>query len=188
MLEVTRSLNQVLEDDSSSTRYLSNRLKRTPQIIQKLVRFPRTNLARMEDIAGCRVVTLGGQVRADELAATVDSRFLVVRTRDYVREPQASGYRAIHQVVSVDDVRVELQIRTLGQQEWAAAVERSAGRVGSDVKSGDGPKELLDLLAVAGALVAGHEKGESPTPADLGELNRLRGLAMPFLERTENSA
>lgn len=188
MLDVTRALNQLLESDQSTTRYLSNRLKRTPQIIQKLVRFPKTNLARMEDVAGCRVVTLGGQARADELAAMVNDSFLVVRTRDYVREPQASGYRAIHQVVSLHDVRVEIQIRTLGQQEWAAAVERSAGRVGTDVKSGDGPKELLDLLAAAGALVAGHEKGEPPSPLDLEELMRLRSSAMPLLGRLEDSA
>lgn len=35
---------------------VAQRLKRMPQIIHKLERFPGTNLARMEDVGGCRAV------------------------------------------------------------------------------------------------------------------------------------
>ncbi len=162
---------------------VSQRLKRHDAIMNKLARIPGMKLDRMQDIAGCRAVldTLD-EVRAVERRWGAD---LVKDRDDYVAEPKSTGYRAVHLIVVYDDRKVEVQLRTRLQQEWAVEVERVGGRMGVDLKSGYGPDEVLQFFATVAEAHALEDEGQ-PVPDDLADsVEELRQLAYPLMTRRE---
>src|SRR5262249_55474994 len=82
---------------------IAQRLKRRPTIVDKLLREPGMALARMHDIAGCRLIF-------DSIPELESFRAAVHASRarhehiggddryNYVMRPKASGYRGIHDV------------------------------------------------------------------------------------------
>ena len=134
----------------------------------------------MQDIGGCRAV-LKSQ---DEVQRVVD-RFLANslernrrsdKIRDYVIQPQESGYRAIHVYTRFHGRRIEVQVRTHEQDSWAKIVEDLTSRTGIDFKSGDGPDEVHDLLRRLSELLSQRVPGQPPTDEPL--LDILTRLAM----------
>lgn len=117
---------------------IAQRLKRKPTIIDKLSREPEMLLSRMHDIAGCRIIFDNIQ----DLTSFRD-RFLQSRAKhktvggkekyNYIASPKPSGYRGIHDVYKYtaysprasnwNNLRIELQYRTLTQHAWATSVE-----------------------------------------------------------------
>lgn len=128
---------------------VSQRLKREPQIINKLVRQPGMLLARIEDIGGCRAVLPSPDAVAG-VEQRIRKRWEVKRYRDYVDEPKVGGYRAVHLVTERDGMRIEVQLRTKGQQEWADTVESFAGHYDLPLKDESGPAVVLDFFKRAG--------------------------------------
>ncbi len=122
----------------SSQVIVAQRLKRLPQIIHKLGRMPDTKLARMEDIGGCRAVLIDRR-EIDGVLARIDKNWDVKRRRDYIADPKPFGYRGVHAVIERDGHRIEIQLRTRGQQDWANTVERWAGRYRLPLKDEQGP-------------------------------------------------
>lgn len=116
------------------------RLKRKNTIYDKLQR-PDTHamsLARMYDIAGCRVVFDNMEDLEDFRESMLNnSRFLHKRIKkyhkNYIKNPKTSGYRAIHDIYSYksdprrssawDGLFIEIQYRTKYQHAWSTAVE-----------------------------------------------------------------
>lgn len=137
----------------SSTVIVAQRLKRLPKIIEKLARMPDTKLARMEDVGGCRAV-LANRAEVERVRQRIEARWEIIRPRDYIATPKDTGYRAIHLVVERSERRIEIQLRTIGQQQWAEAVERVAGRWGLSLKDGDGPPDLLMFFRLAAEGIA----------------------------------
>lgn len=88
---------------------IGTRLKRRPTIENKLRRFPEMRLARMHDIAGCRVIF--GTIE-DLLAFRTHfhtARFNHKRRGgpederwNYILRPKDDGYRRIHEVYEYD--------------------------------------------------------------------------------------
>ena len=122
---------------------VSQRLKRLSSIRAKLIRAQTSHmeLARMQDIGGCRAVVLDIE-SLDQLALAFRKGFaknpvgrhaLVGKVDDHVSEPKADGYRGIHYPFryvgrsSESEIynghRIEIQIRTRLQHAWATAVE-----------------------------------------------------------------
>lgn len=134
---------------------LAQRLKRVPRIVRKLYRMGNSNLARLEDIGGCRAVLRDGpeleRVRA-RVVTNWKSSF-TREPRDYISNPKPIGYRAVHFVVKRDDRAVEVQLRTRGQQQWAEAVEAADARLGLNLKDGHGPAEMVEYFVAAGAVI-----------------------------------
>lgn len=162
---------------------VAQRLKRRATIIGKLVRHPNMQLTTMQDLAGCRVV-LPGPDAVHRFLTGWGVRDRLVEEYDYAAQPAPSGYRAIHWVVKYPvrkhDFLVEMQVRTEMQHEWAVAVERLGGRLGSDLKSGEGPKEVLDWLAAVAEAFAYLDQG-SEAPRELDErIKKLRAYARPY--------
>ncbi len=164
---------------------VSQRLKRSRTILDKLAREPTMQLANMQDIGGCRAVLASvAEVRAVEhrLAKNRHPR----KVYDYIFSPRPSGYRAVHVVVTYEDQihvsrLIEVQLRTTTMHEWAIAVERLSGRLGQDLKSDRGPKEVLDLLVAISKAMAIEESG-AIVPAELIEdMTKLRAAALPFM-------
>ena len=67
--------------------------------------------------------------------------------------------------------------------EWAITVERLGGRLGEDLKSGDGPPQVLELLEGISEVMALEEEGGVISQEALDRLGALRQAARPFLER-----
>tara|TARA_R100000306_G_C4327488_1_gene118443 strand:- start:21 stop:719 length:699 start_codon:yes stop_codon:yes gene_type:complete len=161
---------------------VSQRLKRLPTILNKLTREPTMSLANMQDIGGCRAVL----PTIDDVYAVAHRRAMrkrTVYTRDYIADPAESGYRGLHVIVDYDDRRIEAQLRTPAQHDWAVTVEKLGGRIAEDLKSGRGPEEVLALLQVISEAMALEELGQA-VPAELEqEIVRRRALANPYLSR-----
>jgi putative GTP pyrophosphokinase len=113
-----------------------------------LVRMPAMDITRMEDIGGCRAV-LDEPREAAGVLRRIERRWEIARFRDYVTDPRSSGYRAIHVVVTRDGCRIEMQMRTRGQQEWADQVENFASRYRLPLKDEQGPEVVLDYFRLA---------------------------------------
>jgi len=134
----------------------------------------------MQDIAGARVVLEGGLAEQDRVAAAICDAFSGARLHDLRAAPH-HGYRAVHIVVDLDELPVEVQVRTGLQHLWAQAFEMFADSAGRCLRYGLLPPEsprlreikvvlaLLDLLSheVASAEAAG---ARGPEP----DVSRLR--------------
>lgn len=134
---------------------VSQRLKRLPRIVRKLANMNNSMLARLEDIGGTRAVV--GSLREQEILGDhLLKRWekdLRREPRDYVRTPKVTGYRAVHYVVEKHGRRVEIQIRTRRQQQWANAVEQADSRLGMALKDGRGPQSMLDYFTAVGDML-----------------------------------
>lgn len=120
---------------------VSSRIKNTGTIIEKLRRSSGSQLHTIQDLAGMRIV-VGGSDRTvqDALVAR-----LVALFADPIRPPKifdrrvnpSHGYRAVHVVVHVNDIPIEIQVRTEWQHVWAEFFEKLADRLGRQIRYGE---------------------------------------------------
>jgi putative GTP pyrophosphokinase len=159
---------------------VSQRLKRAPTIVDKLVREPTLPLASMQDIGGCRAV-LASIDEVRRVQRRLQRNRPPVRVSDYIAEPRASGYRGVHVIVEYDERAIEVQLRTRVMHEWAITVERLSGRLSVDLKSSHGPEEVLDFLQLISEAMAAEERGETVSQDLLTEMAIRREAALPWL-------
>lgn len=179
LVKATMGLRSMVSRESARLD-VSQRLKRRATILDKLLRQPDMALARMQDIGGCRAV-LAHTDEVYRVLHRITRRGRVRRTVDYIALPAASGYRSLHVIVGYDDRAIEIQLRTIVQHEWAVFVERLGGQLDTDLKSGRGPREVLDFLAVASHAMALEEQGAPVDGLLATELSRLRQAATRYL-------
>lgn len=159
---------------------VSQRLKRVPTMIDKLERQPTLALATMQDVGGCRAV-LGSIAEIRNVQKRFDHKRPPKRVNDYIADPKDSGYRGVHLIVEYDDHDIEIQLRTQVMHEWAITVERLSGQLSVDLKSGVGPRPVLDLLEVASEAMALEERNEEVDTALMERFQRLREIAVGYL-------
>lgn len=158
---------------------VTQRLKRLVTLVDKLDRFPKMQLSRMEDIGGVRVL----MPSQDEILAVVKElqsqrRWNIRRERFYLDGmddgPKADGYRAVHLVVVKNDRFVEVQFRTPGQDRWANSLEKETRLgPGEGLKWGTGPADLREYYRVISELIAMTERGETPAHDFMERLSKL---------------
>jgi ppGpp synthetase/RelA/SpoT-type nucleotidyltranferase len=159
---------------------VGQRLKRMPQIMLKLERFPTMRLAQMSDIAGCRAVLLDPE-EVDAVAERIESNWDLVDTSDYRKAGKpGTGYRALHLIVQRDGYLVEIQLRTRRQHRWAEVIESSSDQMGYAFKDGQGPPELLDYFRVASDIYWELDNGREPDEGLSAELAKLRERVRPY--------
>ena len=115
---------------------ISQRLKRIPSILSKLTRESGMNLARMQDIGGCRAIFSS----ITEVYSCMNAMRMSTmqhnpprKLNDYIENPKLSGYRGIHMIYEFTSdssqysqytgMLIEIQLRTKLQHYWATAVE-----------------------------------------------------------------
>jgi putative GTP pyrophosphokinase len=116
--------------------------KSTSSIIEKLRR-PKTRgyrFSQIQDIAGCRIVL-------PDLSAQNDSveKLMVAfpnARQDDLRIRPSHGYRAVHIIVKIDSMSVEIQVRSRLQHSWAEMCEQLADRFDPMIKYGGGSEEV----------------------------------------------
>jgi hypothetical protein len=121
---------------------MTHRAKTTQTIIEKLRREHGMALARVQDLAGIRIVGAVSFADQDRLAGDIMRRFPPDPRAPKIIDRRANpsqGYRALHVVVSLDGVTIEVQVRTVMQHVWADLMERLADRLGRQIRYGQPP-------------------------------------------------
>lgn len=184
LTKATMGLRSCVATERCSRIEVSQRLKRAPTMLDKLLREPTMQLANMQDVGGCRAVL----ANVDELRR-VERRIrrnrAPLRVADYITSPRSSGYRGVHVIVAYADRRgvdraIEVQLRTPAMHEWAITVERLS-RPGRDLKGGRGPRPVLDLLEAISEAMALEELGQPVEQGLLDRMQELRVSALPYL-------
>ena len=151
------------------------RLKRRATIVNKLSRFPKMQLGRMHDIAGCRVIFPNIEelraFRQDIHRARFSHKRKSIEEEkwNYIDYPKSDGYRGIHDVyeyasrsAAADEWKgllIEIQYRTLLQHSWSTAVEVAGLLTHNNPKFGQGAPEFIEFFAVASELLARKFEG-----------------------------
>lgn len=119
---------------------MTSRTKTRGTLIDKLRMQPGLGLPYIRDIAGIRLVLTrgGGLLLQDEVAEQIRGLGLLesVKTIDRRSAPM-HGYRAVHLTGTLDDLAVEIQVRTDIQGSWANLFERVGDMWGRQYRYND---------------------------------------------------
>jgi putative GTP pyrophosphokinase len=151
-------LNEDLGHDRSPIEHVSSRLK-SPESIRAKARRKGCALSgdqireNILDIAGIRVTCsfISDTSRVCDML-TRQNDVTVLEIKDYIRNPKPNGYQSLHVIVQipvsmadrVEQVAVEVQIRTVAMDFWASLEHKISYKYESDV-----PEPLLDELKQA---------------------------------------
>ena len=143
--------------------HLASRVKSPEAILDKLARKglePSIEAIRehIEDVAGIRVVcpfVPDVYLVAEMLGRQDDVE--IVKTKDYIAAPKPNGYRSLHLIVRipvflsdrVERVKVEIQMRTVGMDFWAAVEHKLFYKY-----AGTAPADFADELRGAAEIAA----------------------------------
>jgi hypothetical protein len=169
---------------------IAQRLKRLPSIESKLRILGSSRLARMQDIGGCRAIleTVGDVYELCEAYVIAEGkrpegRSKLSRITDYIQEPRDTGYRSIHLLMEYESdtetrivyngLKIEIQLRTQLQHNWATAVETASTFLGQKLKAGIGDSRWLRFFALVSSVFALKENCPlvPNTPANKAKLN-----------------
>ena len=161
--EVMTKINILKEEfahrhDYSPIEHVSSRLKSPESILSKAARkgceLTLDGIrSELHDIAGIRVTCsfISDSYKIfDMIAAQRD--VTVLQVRDYIAEPKANGYKSLHMIIEVpvfmsdhvEQVKVEIQIRTIAMDFWASLEHKIYYKYNRDV-----PERLLGELREA---------------------------------------
>lgn len=167
LVVLKNSLLRLLKKNTIEPSLVSQRLKRLTSIEYKLDLNPSMGLGGMQDIGGYRAV-LKDVKDLKKLKVALSSQRMshkLEKIVDYVENPKHTGYRSIHFVYKYfckkeiyDGLKLELQIRTKLQHNWATAVETAGIITKTSLKSNQGPDEWLDFFKIVSSLFAIKEK------------------------------
>ncbi len=173
---------------------VSYRLKRMASILRKLQRGNSNfELGALDDIGGCRLI-VGSVQEVYEAAKILDDLLEHWKSKDYIAEPQRSGYRSYHAIYKVPvggiTYRVEVQIRTRLQHLWATGVEAVGEVYGLEYKSPDvrasleGEAQKRDRFLMLTSHLFALEEGKPGVPDVKGDLAAVRREISAICETT----
>lgn len=182
---VLNTFQAILRNRTRGTKVsVAQRHKRKMTIFDKLNRLPGMQLARMDDVAGCRLIFRSIKDLDAFRAKFHKARFNHKLRNDpdkynYIKNPKQTGYRGIHDVYEYNvnseagkalaGLYIEIQYRTLVQHAWATAVEVIGFITQSQPKFQRGDNRYERAMALASELLARayeHRTGPFPTAPD----------------------
>lgn len=170
---------------------VAQRHKRKRTIFGKLHRYPGMELARMDDVAGCRLIFPDIAQLYDfrerlHRATFKHKRKNVVDKYDYIMHPKNTGYRGIHDVYEYDvqsesgkgskGLLIELQYRTTAQHAWATAVEVIGFITSSQPKFREGDKRYETAMLYASEIIARAHEGRMSFLPDMSNDDLLHSF------------
>lgn len=176
LVTVQTRLRQIHEDlriQGEPSKQVTQRLKKSTTIVDKLSRENGLDLSRMQDIGGCRMVveTLAHlRLVENEIRKAWDDELHHVK--DYIAAPRSSGYRAVHMIVKESGFQIEIQLRTDRMHSWAVLVEAFSGVAGENFKQ-DGDHLIQNFLRLMSEMNAREEQG---LPQLNDQLDKFRTL------------
>jgi putative GTP pyrophosphokinase len=156
------SLVRLLNQNKIIPLLISQRLKRLVSITYKLDLNDSMGLGGMQDIGGYRAVLKDTKdLLRLQILLQVSKNHKLIKVNDYVAKPKPSGYRSIHYIYEFNSkieeyngLRIELQIRTKLQHNWATAVETAGIITKTSLKSSQGPDNWLEFFKIISSLFA----------------------------------
>lgn len=158
----------------------AQRLKRRDTIFDKLQREEGMSLARMHDIAGCRLIFDSIKTLKSFRDDFHKAKFSHIRKNinaddyNYIISPKISGYRGIHDVYEYvgsktgskwNGLLIEIQFRTKYQHAWATAVEIAGSVTENQPKFNKGDERHKEFFRLASEMIARvYEKETSCFP------------------------
>jgi len=144
--------------------HIKSRIKTPESIVKKLKRDGHEstidNMVKyINDIAGIRIIcsfTTDIYRIADMIRGQRDLK--VIKVKDYITFPKASGYKSYHLIVTVpvylsdrvvEDAKVEIQIRTVAMDFWASLEHKIHYKFEGDV-----PEYIKDELVECAGMVS----------------------------------
>lgn len=176
MDRVNRGLRELCSQTGLEAQ-VSSRLKRLPTIVDKLCRPDNSDLSRMEDIGGCRIVA-SSYSDLQSIRHVVEEHYgsHVSRVRNYISEPRPSGYRSLHVIISEPEsqLKIEVQLRTRLMHDWAELVEAFNSMFGENFKN-EGEHPVHEFMKIQSKQFAYDENLGSAL--SVAEVDKLRTLA-----------
>src|SRR5699024_2186117 len=150
--EVKTKINILNEEfqyihDYNPIEHVKSRIKSPQSILEKLSRKDlevslHSIKENIRDIAGIRIVcsfVFDIYIISEMLKKQKDLK--VIKYQDYIKNPKPNGYRSLHLVVEVpvfmsdriEDICVEVQIRTIGMDFWASLEHKIYYKYNDDV-------------------------------------------------------
>ena len=148
---------------------VAQRHKRLTTIIDKLRRYNKMQLSRMDDVAGCRLIFKNINDLYEFRKKLHKSRFKHELKNDndkydYIKNPKYSGYRGVHDIYSYNvnsipgekfkGLLIEIQYRTIYQHTWATTVELVGFITANRPKFDKGDKRYLKILGLSSEIIA----------------------------------
>lgn len=152
----------------------ATRIKRLDSITKKLMKHEEMKLSQMQDIGGLRCIMQSCE-NVYRLLDVYQERKLsheLAKVNDYIQSPKPDGYRSIHLIYRYqgggrttlyDNLKLEIQIRSVLQHAWATAVETVGIFTKQALKSSEGDENWLRFFALASSVMAAQENG-APVP------------------------
>jgi ppGpp synthetase/RelA/SpoT-type nucleotidyltranferase len=178
LTEITLRLQSWLHEFGKDF-YIAQRIKRKPQILRKLKRF-HVRLSQLQDIGGVRVI-FDDNTHIDGFVSFMKKKiakghFVAVERetdyREYGRDD--SGYRAFHLILSRNNVKVELQLRSRIQHNWAERIERTSVIYGYYLKELQGDSRVLEYFKSLSYIFHEIENKRNPSANLINELETRR--------------
>jgi len=162
---------------------VAQRIKRLPSILAKLSDKNKMKLSQMQDIGGCRAV-LADIKQVRQLQAIIQNskwRHQCLGPKDYIIEPKSSGYRGVHlkykfkgdgEKLAYTGLKIEIQLRTKLQHQWATAVEAADTFTRQAIKASKGDANWRRFFTLMSSVYANYENAPlvPDTPETLREL------------------
>jgi len=200
VMALENCVRKVRDANLPNNSLLSARLKRLVSIRRKLersaLRGNPTRLSRMDDVIGIRVV-------CDHFSEAIDFSSRLEKTshriKNYVEDPKATGYRAIHHILRIEQhlpsnpnvdasFTFEVQVRTFHQNQWGIWSESFGEQVKENCASETVANHLLRLSREIESWEDGHKnKRQDHLPAlsenySLALVKRIPGLSSHFFQ------
>lgn len=170
--EVMTKINILNEEfqyihDYNPIEHVKSRIKSTKSILEKLSRKDleislHSIKENIKDIAGIRIVcSFVSDIYIISELLKKQKDLKVIKYQDYIKNPKPNGYQSLHLVLEVpvfmsdriEDVCVEVQIRTIGMDFWASLEHKIYYKYNNDV-----PQNLKDELREAAITVTQLDK------------------------------
>ena len=140
---------------SNPIEHIKSRLKTAESISSKLKRKEieptwENAVKYIDDIAGIRIIcSFTTDIYRIATVIEAQKHIKVLKVKDYINNPKSTGYRSYHMLVEVpvylsarvENVIVEIQIRTIAMDFWASLEHKMRYKYKSEI-----PKALSDEL------------------------------------------
>ena len=170
--EVMTKINILRQDfqyirDYNPIEHVKSRVKSPESILKKINRkdleISKASIKEnIRDIAGIRIVCsfISDIYTISEMIQS-QKDLKIVECKDYIKNPKPNGYQSLHLILQipvfmsdgVEEVYVEIQIRTVGMDFWASLEHKIFYKYNKDI-----PQKLIDELREAAIITAQLEK------------------------------
>lgn len=182
--EVKTKINILNEEfqyvhDYNPIDHTKSRIKSPESILRKI---NRNNLElsmssireNIKDIAGMRIIcSFTSDIYAIAEMLTKQEDLKVIEHKDYIKNPKENGYQSLHLILQVpvflsdrvEEINVEIQIRTVGMEFWASLEHKIYYKYDKDI-----PKDLRKELKETATIVSELDKRMEKLNIDMNRI------------------